>query len=78
VTDALPVIVNLQLLVLFPLLEHAPDQMAERSLVTLSVIVAPTEKVAEPVVPTETLMPDGLDLTRSPLRPLAVTVSVAP
>ena len=32
---------------------------------------------ADPVLPTFTLMPAGLDVMRSPLRPLAVTVSVA-
>src|SRR5207237_10118412 len=77
-TDASPVSVNLHVFVLFPLLEHAPDQTASRSLVTLSVIDAPTENDAEPALPTDTLMPAGLDVTRSPLRPLAVTVNVAP
>jgi hypothetical protein len=74
----LPASVNLQLFVLLPLLEQAPDQTASRPLLTLSVIVAPTEKVPEPVLPTDTLIPAGLDVTRSPLRPLAATVSVAP
>ena len=69
---------NLHVFVLLPLLEHAPDQTASRSLVTLSVIDAPTENDAEPALPTDTLMPAGLDVTRSPLRPLAVTVNVAP
>jgi hypothetical protein len=32
---------------------------------------------AEPVLPVETLMPAGLEVTLSPLRPVAVTVSVA-
>jgi hypothetical protein len=32
---------------------------------------------ADPVVPTATLIPAGLDNTLSPLRPVAVTVSVA-
>jgi hypothetical protein len=36
-----------------------------------------TAKLAEPVLPTVTLMPAGFDITRSPLRPVAVTVNVA-
>jgi hypothetical protein len=73
-----PVIVNVQVLVLLPPLEQAPDQMASRPFVTLNVIEVLTAKLAEPVVPTDTLMPVGLDVTRSPLRPVALTVNVAP
>jgi hypothetical protein len=51
--------------------------MASRLLLTLSVIDVPVLNEAEPVLPTITLMPAGLDRMRSPLRPLAVTVSVA-
>lgn len=40
-------------------------------------IDVPVANDAEPELPTLTLMPDGLDSTRSPLRPVAVTVSVA-
>jgi hypothetical protein len=76
-TVALPVIVNVQVLVLSPPLEQAPDQMASRPFVTLNVIDVLAAKLAEPVLPTGTLMPAGLDVTRSPLRPVAVTVSVA-
>jgi hypothetical protein len=76
-TDAAPEIVNVQLLVLLPPLEQLPDQMASRPFVTLSVMAAPEVKDAEPLLPVETLMPVGLEVTRSPLRPLAVTVSVA-
>jgi hypothetical protein len=43
----------------------------------LSVIEVPPANVAEPVVPTVTLIPAGLEFTRSPLLPVAVTVSVA-
>ena len=68
---------KLHVRVLFPPLEHAPDQMASRPFVTLSVIDVPVVNEAEPVVPTLTLMPVGLDNTRSPVRPVAVTVSVA-
>jgi len=73
----LPPSVNVQLLRLLPLLEQAPDQIASRPFETVSVIDAPTVNDADPVLPTETLNPDGLDVTRSPLRPLAVTVSGA-
>jgi hypothetical protein len=69
--------VNVQLLCLFPLLEHAPDQMASRPLETVNVIDVPVANAADPVLPTATLMPAGLDVIRSPLRPVALTVSVA-
>jgi hypothetical protein len=69
--------VNVHVRVLLPLLEQAPDQIASRPLVTLNVIDGPAENDAEPVVPTVTLIPAGLDVTRSPLRPVAVNVNVA-
>jgi hypothetical protein len=68
---------NVQVRALLPPLEHEPDQIASRPLVTLSVIEVPGANEAEPVLPTLTLIPAGLDVTRSPLRPVAVTVSVA-
>ena len=77
VTEALPWRVKLQVFTLLPPLEHAPDQTTSRPLVALSVIDVPVLNVAEPVLPTATLIPAGLELTRSPLRPVAVTVSVA-
>jgi hypothetical protein len=77
VTVALPLSVNVQVFVLFPPLEHAPDQMTSRSFVARSVIAVPIANDAEPVLPTATLIPVGVDVTRSPLRPVAVTVSVA-
>jgi hypothetical protein len=77
VTEAVPARVNVQFLVLLPPLEHPPDQMASLPFVTLSVMEVPTAKDADPVLPTLTLMPAGLDDTRSPLRPVAVTVRVA-
>ena len=40
------------------------------------VIDVPVENDADPLLPTVTLMPAGVDVMRSPLRPLAVTVSV--
>jgi hypothetical protein len=76
-TDAFEFSVNVHVLVLLPLLEHAPDQIASRPFVTLSVIDVPVANDADPVVPTATLRPEGVELTVSPLRPLAVTVAVA-
>jgi hypothetical protein len=77
VTAAFPFSVKVQVLVLFPPLEHAPDQITSRPFVALNVIDVPTLNEAEPVLPTETLIPAGLDVTRSPPRPVAVTVRVA-
>jgi hypothetical protein len=77
VTGALPFSVNVQVFVLFPPLEQAPDQMTSRLLVALSVILVPVVNEADPLLPTATLMPAGLEVTRSPPRPVAVTVSVA-
>jgi hypothetical protein len=69
--------VKVHVFVLFPPLEHAPDQIASRPFDTVSVIDAPAVKLADPVLPTDTLMPAGADVMRSPLLPLAVTVNVA-
>jgi len=77
VTVASPFRVNVQVLLLLPPLEQAPDQTASRPPETLSVMDVPAANDAEPVLPTLTLMPAGLEVTRSPLRPVAVTVSVA-
>ena len=77
VMEAFPLRVNVQVFVLFPPLEQAPDQTTSRLFVALSVIVVPVVNDAEPLLPTATLMPAGLDVTRSPPRPVAVTVSVA-
>jgi hypothetical protein len=77
VTAALAFNVKVQLFVLLPPLEHAPDQMTSRSFVARSVIAVPIGNDAEPVLPTATLIPVGVDVTRSPPRPVAVTVSVA-
>jgi len=77
VTDAAAFSVNVHVFVLLPPLEHAPDQMASRPFETLRVIDVPVTNDPEPVLPTATLIPAGLEVTRSPLRPLAVTVSVA-
>jgi hypothetical protein len=76
VTAASAVGVKRQVFVLPPPLEQAPDQIASRPFVTLSVIAVPFAKEARAVLPTATLIPAGLDVTRSPLRPVAVTVSI--
>src|SRR5262249_28765188 len=59
-----------------PPLEQAPDQIAERPPDTVSV-TDPAGSVADPVPPTDTLMPAGFDVTLCPLRPDADTVRVA-
>ena len=70
-------IVNVQLFLLLPPLEQAPDQTASRPFETLSVIAVPDANDAVPLLPVATLMPAGFDETRSPPRPLAATVSAA-
>jgi len=77
VTEALLLKVNVQVLVLLPPLEHAPDQTASRLLLTRSVMAVPTLNVAVPEDGTRTLIPEGVELTVSPLRPVALTVRVA-
>jgi hypothetical protein len=77
VTEAVPVIVKVQVVCLLPPLEQAPDQMALRPFVTLSVIEVLEANDAEPLLPVATLMPAGFEVILSPLRPDAVTVSVA-
>ena len=76
-TAADPASVKVQLLRLLPPLEHAPDQIASLPLVTASVIDVPVANDADPLVPVATLIPDGVEVTRWPFRPVAVTVSVA-
>ena len=73
----MPARVNVQDFALLPPLEQAPDQTASRPPETLSVIWVLVANVADPLLPTDTLIPAGLDVIRSPLRPVAVTVSVA-
>src|SRR5256712_503745 len=77
VSVAVPFRVKVQDFVLLPPLEQAPDQTASRPFETLNVMDVPVANDADPVLPTATLIPAGLDVTRSPLRPLAVTGSVA-
>jgi hypothetical protein len=76
VTDAVAAMVNVQLGVSCPPLEHAPDQIAVRPLLTLSVIFVPVANGADAVLPTATVIPAGLEVTVSPLRPVAVTLNV--
>src|SRR5438093_5237782 len=68
---------NVHVFALLPPLEHAPDQIASRPFEMVSVIEVPVVNGADPVPPTATLIPAGLEVTRSPLRPVAVTVRVA-
>ncbi|MGI8738585.1 MAG: hypothetical protein ACR2KU_02720, partial [Gammaproteobacteria bacterium] len=75
-TVAFPPRLNVQVFLLLPPLEHAPDPTTSRPFVALSVIAVPLANDAEPLLPTATLMPAGLEVTRSPLRPVAVTVNV--
>jgi hypothetical protein len=77
VTDDVPVTVKVHDRRRFPSLEHAPDQTASRPFETVSLIDVPMANDADRVLPTLTLMPVGLDVTRSPLLPVAVTVKVA-
>jgi hypothetical protein len=76
VTDAVAFRVKVHDLRLLPPLEHAPVHIASRPFETLSVTDVPLANEADPVLPTETLMPAGVEVTRSPLRPVARTVSV--
>ena len=76
VSEAFAPIVNVHVFLLFPPLEHAPDQITSRPFVALSVIDVPVVNGADPLLPTATLIPAGLDVTRSPVLPVAVTVSV--
>jgi hypothetical protein len=76
-TDEVAFRVKVQLFVLLLPLEQAPVQIAVRPLATLKVIDVPVLNDAEPLLPLVTLIPAGADVIRSPLRPLAATVSVA-
>lgn len=73
-TVAFALAVNVQVLVLFPLLEQAPDQIVSRVLVSRTEV--PTANDADPLLPVDTLIPVGDEVIRSPLRPVAVTVTV--
>jgi hypothetical protein len=77
VTAAVPFKVKVQVFRLLPPLEHAPDQIASLPLLAVRVMLVPEVKGACMELPTATLIPAGLDVTRSPLRPVAVTVRTA-
>ena len=77
VTELAPVTVKVQVRTLLPPLEQAPDHTVERPSDAVRVTDVPTANDAEPLLPVATLMPAGLEVTRSPLRPVAVTVTVA-
>lgn len=66
---------NVQVAVL--LAEQAPVQIATRPPETVSVTMLPEGNAADPALPTATLIPAGLEVTLLPLRPVAVTRSVA-
>jgi len=73
VTVEFPLSVNVQVLVLALLLEHAPDHIASRPLATLKVMTEPGANWATAELPVGTFIPAGLETTRSPFRPPAVT-----
>jgi hypothetical protein len=74
VTAAVPFNVKVQVFRLLPPLEHAPDQIASLPLLTARMTLVPEVNGACMELPTATLIPAGLDVTRSPLRPVADTV----
>jgi len=63
-TEDAPLNVNVQLVLLLPLLEQAPDQIALRPPLTNSVIDVPTVNEADPLLPVVTLIPAGFDVIR--------------
>jgi hypothetical protein len=67
--------VNVQDFCLLPLLEQAPDHTASRPSVTERVMLLPDENEACMLLPVATLIPGGLEVTCSPLRPVALTVN---
>src|ERR1700730_9009626 len=77
VTDAAPFRTNVQLWVSLLPLEQAPDQIALLPVTTESVMPVPTLNDACCELPTVTLIPAGFEAICCPLRPVAVTVSVA-
>ena len=76
-TDEVAFKVKMQDPVSLPPLEHAPDQMALLPFETVRVMPVPCVNDACMELPTGTLMPAGLEITLSPVRPVADTVSVA-
>jgi hypothetical protein len=74
-TVEFPFSVNVQLAVLFAL--HAPVQIATRPPETVSFTTVPAASEVDPVLGTAALIPEGVEVTELPLRPLVTTVSVA-
>ena len=66
--------VKVQLLVLLFPVEHAPDQNADLPFETERVMFVPDVNEACAALPTRTWIPAGLEVTVSPLRPVALTV----
>jgi hypothetical protein len=77
VTLAFPFSVNVHVFLRLPPLEQAPDHTASRPFDTVNLMDVPAANAADAALPTATLMPAGLEVTRCPLRPVAVTVNVA-
>jgi hypothetical protein len=77
VTDAFAFSVNVQVEVSRPPVEHAPLQTAVRPPETVSLMDVPMLNDADMLLPDVTLMPAGVEVTRTPERPVAVTVSDA-
>jgi len=65
--------VSVQVLVLAPLEEQAPAQIASRPLVTLNVTTLPGGTCTTCVLPVGTFSPPMFEITLSPARPPAVT-----
>jgi hypothetical protein len=76
VTEALALIVKVQVFVLLLPLEQAPDHTTSRPLDTFNVTEVPLANDAVPLVPVVTVIPAGVETTVSPPRPVADTVSV--
>ena len=74
VTPASVFSVKAQVLVLLFPLEHAPDQIADLPFETERVMFVPEANDACAALPTLTRIPAGLEVTVSPLRPVALTV----
>jgi hypothetical protein len=75
VTELTALRVKVQLGVLAPALLQAPDQTALRPLETVSLMEVPLLKRALPVIPTVATRPAGVEVTFSPVLPVAVTES---
>ena len=70
-TAASALMVKVQVFVLLPPLEHAPDHTTSRPLDTRRVMAVPVGNDAVPLEPVLTLMRTGAETTVSPLRPVA-------